>query len=214
MSSQPAFCAYCGARLTPGSAFCTSCGQRVVAAPQEVAPAYPPPGPPPPPAMGPAPAAPTAPPTPRRRSSRGQASRKTKASGAKGKSVGTALLLTLVGVLLVIMGLRGPVLEVAGASAPGVITDVTQDTSSEDSDYTYNISYSFRTSDGEQHNGITKRSNVLNAGTLPAPGSAINVRYLPSLPLVNAPSGEATLSIGSIMMLVIGVGLTVFAWRR
>lgn len=205
MSSQPAFCMHCGAPLAPGAAFCTSCGQRVATA-------YPPPpspSPPPPPQPSPAPAVEAAPPAPRRRSSS-----RSKPAKAKGSSVGGKILLTFVGLLLMLMGVRGPVLQVAGSSAPGVITDVTRDTSSEDSDYDYNISYSFRMPDGEQRNGMTRRSNVLNTGTLPRTGSAVTVRYLPSLPLLNAPSGEAKLSIGSIVMLVIGVGLIVLAWRR
>lgn len=213
MSSQPAFCIHCGARLTPGSAFCTSCGQRVADAttPPEVVNAYPPPSPPPPPPppAGRAPVVTTAPPASRRRSSS-----RPKAAKAGGNSVGGKIVLTLVGVLLLLMAVRGPVLQVAGATAPGVVTHVTRDTSSEDSDYDYDISYTFTTPDGKQHNGMTTRSNVMNASRLPATGSAVTVRYLPALALVNAPSGEAKLSVGSIVMLVLGVGLMVVAWRR
>jgi hypothetical protein len=110
MSSQPAFCIYCGAPLPPGSAVCGSCGQRVAAAP--AAPqgpaAYPPPSPPPPTP----PATPTtAAPRPRRRSAARATAKK------RGPSVGSALLLTLVSLMLIFFGLRGPILQVAGATA-------------------------------------------------------------------------------------------------
>jgi len=201
MSSQPQFCTHCGARLTPGSTFCTSCGQPVAAS------TAPPPGPttPPPPSSPPPPSPPPAAswPTP--------ASRPT--TRARGSSIGSRIGLTLVGLFILFLGLRGPLLQVAGVTASGVITDVSRDTSS-DSRYDYIIKYEFVTADGKTHSGSTTRSDVFDVTRLPSTGAAMTVRYLPALPFVNAPAGETGMSIGSIVMVVLGLGMAVLAWRH
>jgi len=116
--------------------------------------------------------------------------------------------------MLILFGLRGPILQVAGATAIGAVTSVTQDTSDEDSSgYAYDISYSFRTPDGQQRNGMTTRSNVLNTASLPAKGSRVTVRYLPAAPFINAPAGEATFSLGTIALLAIGALVIYLGWR-
>lgn len=218
MSSRPLFCTHCGTRLVPGSAYCVSCGQRVAPDAAPAAPeAYAPPAPPPPaPATYP-PAPPTTPPPPpgvTPTPAPPQAPTARPVAQPRRSSVGGRLVLTLAGLLILALGLRGPILQFAGATAPGVVTRVTQDASDDGSGYDFTIRYAFRTPDGVERSGSTMRSNVLVVTNLPATGSTLMVRYLPAWPPLNMPAGEATLSLASIALVAFGLVLTAVAWAR
>lgn len=191
MSSQPLFCTHCGTRLVPGSAYCVSCGQRIAPAASD---AYAPPPAPPPSAIYP-PVAPSRAPTVERQR----------------LSVGARLGMTVIGLLFLIFGLRGPFLQFVGASASGVVTRVTQERARGDIGYTYPVRYTFLTSEGVEHSGSTEFYNV-PVTTLPRTGSTITVYYLPAWPALNMPAHEADLTILPIVLIVLGFGLTVLAW--
>lgn len=104
----------------------------------------------------------------------------------KKKSNRTRLVLVGVGILLILLGLRGIALAVIGKTAQATVTEVQQTVSQQDDsmDHNYQISYRFRI-DGKDYTGSFTRKKVYNTATLPSVGSAVSIRYLPAAPSVN-----------------------------
>ena len=188
-STQQRFCEQCGTALGPNARFCGKCGQ--------------------PAAIAPAPAAQAPPPAAPDWVSSAQAQACTVAQNLpqrkKKGSIWGRLLLIVVGLALVILGLRGPVLGAIGGSASAVITDVSLADSEE---HEYQVTYRF-TVDGKAFTGSWSQE-ALNVTTLPGEGSTIGVRYLPQWPAMNVPARDATPSIGSLLLSLLGVALILF----
>jgi hypothetical protein len=186
MTQQPAFCRNCGQPLSPGTAFCINCGAAVSAqssvptndAPQPAA--YMP-------QPMPYPAQPAVYPALRPK---------------KRPSVGVIL----VGLLLILVGLRGPAALLFGKSATARIDSVRQvvDSTADRMDYTYRISYSFA-ADGKSQGGSYDLNKVYNVATLPGTGSLLTVKYIPGLAFINTPASQG--SPGLAMLLLCGLGI-------
>jgi hypothetical protein len=194
MNQQPAFCRNCGQPLSPGTAFCINCGAAVSAqspVPTDDAPqpntAYAPQPMPyaPQPAAYPAPTSYPAP-KPKKR---------------------PAVGVILVGLLLILVGLRGPTALLFGKSATARIDSVRQviDSTADRMDYKYRISYSFAAADGKSHSGSYDLNKVYNVATLPGTGSLLTVKYIPGLAFINTPASQG--SPGLAMLLLCGLGV-------
>ena len=196
-STQQRFCEQCGTALGPNARFCGKCGQPVAAtAPTgrgEVAALT----------SGSAPAG------------RGEAASSAQAQACtmaqnlpqrkKKGSIWGRLLLIIVGLALVILGLRGPVLGAIGESATAVITDVSVSDSEE---HEYQVTYRF-TVDGKAYTGSWSQE-ALNITTLPREGATIGVRYLPQWPAMNVPARDAMPSTGNLLLSALGLALILF----
>jgi len=129
----------------------------------------------------------------------------------KKKSNRTRLVLVGVGILLILLGLRGIALAVIGKTAQATVTEVQQTVSQQDDsmDHNYQISYRFRI-DGKDYTGSFTRKKVYNTATLPSVGSAVPIRYLPAAPSVNGgpdagPVGGLVLGALGLVLLFLGV---------
>ena len=192
-------CSQCGSALRTDDRFCGNCGHSVEPLPEQpsdsvVEPAVaPPPPPPPPPAASSAPAKKKPAARPRRSSS----TRAKKAQKKQG-GIGGRILLFVVGILVLLSAVRGPVLSVVGLRTVGTIERVTPP----DEDDVYTIHYSF-TAEGKERGGLyTMRT--LNTSRLPGQGSSIPLRYLPGAPFINTPESYATFGIGTLLILGLG----------
>ncbi|HEY3368920.1 MAG TPA: hypothetical protein VGK74_28010 [Symbiobacteriaceae bacterium] len=102
-------------------------------------------------------------------------------------------LFAVAGLLLMAYGLKGPVLAVAGADAPGTVTGIKADHSTNKSGAltrNYEIRYQFAPAGSTVTEGVAYRSNVYDITTLPDTGSTVAVRYLQTLPFINLPSRD------------------------
>ncbi|HNS22053.1 MAG TPA: DUF3592 domain-containing protein [Sedimentisphaerales bacterium] len=121
------------------------------------------------------------------------------------------LVLLGVGALLVFLGLRVVAVRVAGTVTQGVVTDVRQIVSdtSDKMDHNYRISYRFAVN-GKDYAGNLDRKKVYNTSTLPAVGSAVAVRYIPTAPFLNGAADANPLmgiALGALGLLVGIAGL-------
>lgn len=99
------------------------------------------------------------------------------------------LFLGALGLLLLAWGLGMPMVAWLGAEAPGTITHVRRQLGDRGeaipNRYSYAISYEFRLPDGRIAQGSTYRvGDYFSPGKL-AKGSAVQVRYLPGLPVIS-----------------------------
>lgn len=187
-AGEQRYCEYCGAALGPDARFCGRCGRPVAQAA------------PPPQATEPLP--------PVQPVSRAQAQAcavvetlpKKKRTPILGR-----ILAVLVGLLLVALGLRGPILGIMGESATAIITDVSL---SDAEEHEYQIAYRF--SVGSQTYTGAWNQEALNVATLPGEGAQIAVRYLPAWPGLNAPVRHTTPGLANLLLVGLGVLLIVF----
>ncbi len=187
-AGEQRYCEHCGAALGPDARFCGRCGQPVAQAA------------PPPQAAEPQP--------PAQPVSRAQAQAcavvetmpKRKRTPILGR-----VLAVLVGLLLIALGLRGPILGVMGESATAVITDVSL---SDAEEHEYQIAYRFSVG-GQTYTGAWDQE-VLNVATLPGEGAQIAVHYLPAWPVLNAPVRHTTPGLANLLLVGLGVLLVLF----
>ncbi|NLB45484.1 MAG: zinc ribbon domain-containing protein [Clostridiaceae bacterium] len=121
----------------------------------------------------------------------------------------------VVGVLLLIMGIRIPLALALGVETTGTVRSVEQRINSNSSklDHNYDIHYTFRTRDGKTGSGTTSMNRVYNVTRLPAEGSNIGVTYLPGLPFVNVPSDQKNLGWSTLIFIALGALLLVMGIR-
>lgn len=175
------FCNNCGKPLEVGARFCKYCGQTVTI-PQQ-----------------------TQFQTPQQPVYHPQVeipSTKTQLRNKRKMSIGGVL----VGILLLIIALRFPLLGLLGTETSAIVTDTTQVVSSSSSklDYNYKISYQF-TIDGTNYKSSYQMNKVYNISKLPQTGSTVKVLYLEALPQVSAPANQKKALLGSITLGVIGI---------
>ena len=198
-ANQKRFCEQCGAEVSAGAKFCGKCGQPMGAE----APATLTPGPSP---TGRGEAAPA--PYEQVRTSVAQdqacavaqAAPKKKKSGCFGR-----LLLIVVGLAMIILGLQGPILGIVGEPATAVVTDVSV---SDREEHEYQVTYQFVV-DGKTLSGSWNQE-ALNITTLPNEGATVAIRYLPQWPSFNVRRGETTPTIGTLLVVGLGVALVLF----
>ena len=126
------------------------------------------------------------------------------------RSQGIRLVLLGAGLLLILLGMRGVVLSVAGESVQAEVTNVTEaaDRQDDPTDRNYSIAYRFSV-DNRDYSGSYTCKRVYNTANLPTLGDAVTVRYLPPLPAINA--GPDTGMAGGSVMGVLGLLLLVCA---
>lgn len=95
------------------------------------------------------------------------------------KSIKNRLILIVVGILLVLVGVRSVALVAVGKKTQATVTEVKKATgqSNDSMDHNYQISYRF-TVEGKQYNGGFTRKKVYNTATLPSVGALVSVRYI------------------------------------
>jgi hypothetical protein len=127
------------------------------------------------------------------------------------KSNRTRLILVGVGILLVLLGVRGLALGLIGQTAQATVVKVEQAVTQQDSpmDHNYQISYRFSVN-GKDYTGSFTRKKVFNTATLPSAGSAVPIRYLAAAPSVNGgpdagPVGGLVLGALGLFLLFLGV---------
>jgi len=126
------------------------------------------------------------------------------------KSTKHRLIFVGLGVLLLLLGLRGVALQVAGKSAQAKVTQVKKATSSQDDqmDHNYRILYRFAVN-GKDYTGSLTQKKVYNTLTLPSVGAMVPIRYLPSAPSINGSVKEGILSgllfgvLGIVVLIVV-----------
>ncbi len=122
------------------------------------------------------------------------------------------LVLLVVGLLLVLLGLRGVALTVAGKSVQAEVTAVNRAVGQQDDamDHNYQISYRFSVGD-KGYTGNLTRTRVYNAATLPSVGDKVTVRYVAAAPAING--GSDVKPLGTIVLGVIGIGVMFLAFK-
>ncbi|NLO37549.1 MAG: zinc ribbon domain-containing protein [Clostridiaceae bacterium] len=121
----------------------------------------------------------------------------------------------VIGVLLLIMGIRIPLALALGEETTGTVKSVEQRINSTSSklDHNYDIHYTFRTRDGKTGSGTTSMNRVYNVTRLPAEGSSIGVTYLPGLPFVNVPSDQKNMGWSTLIFIALSALLLVAGIR-
>lgn len=123
------------------------------------------------------------------------------------------LFLILAGLLLILFGLRGPVLAVAGTDHTATVTAVKRAANQKVTDHNYTITYQFTAPGGQAVTGGFDRRNVYDATTLPRTGSSVRIRYLKAWPSYSAPASESGFTLmglgaAGLGVLVLILGLT------
>lgn len=127
------------------------------------------------------------------------------------KSGRSRLLLSAVGILIVLLGLRGMALGVAGKTTQANVTEVKRAVGdqSDRMDYNYTIRYRFSLN-GKEYTGSFTRKKVYNAATLPSIGAPVTVRYLSCAPVINGGSDTGLLTglvLAAFGVLLFGIGV-------
>ncbi len=185
MVQQQKFCVHCGQPLNPGVSFCQSCGtptagQATPTAGQAAPVVYPP-----------APAAASV-----------QMPVYQQAQPRKKPNI----LLILVGIVMILAGMIQPAAHLFGQEATASITKTQQriDSSSDQMDYNYQISYAFSV-DGKQYNGNYHMNKVYNVSRLPRIGSTVPIKYIAMMPGINAPTNQGNPFV--FLLIVSGLGI-------
>lgn len=120
------------------------------------------------------------------------------------------ILITLLGIALILMGSSWIILGVVGKSAPAVITSIRREggerTDGKPGRYTYNIGYAFTLPDGKEINGFSKKIGD-SVYLKPDGTSVVQVRYLPSLPYINAMDKDTGFGAGQFTLILAGTAL-------
>ena len=129
----------------------------------------------------------------------------------KGVGLLSRIVSILLGLLLIAFGLRGPILDIAGASTMATVTGVAEG----EEDFNYTVSYRF-TVHRTPYSG-TMGLEAYNSALIPEQGSLLAVRYLPLWPTINAAGKASGLGLGHIAAVVAGIVLIAVsgrvAWR-
>lgn len=123
-----------------------------------------------------------------------------------------SVLLIILGIALIMIGLRGPILLAAGTMTTASITDVKQyvkSNSSKSTDHNYQVFYSFTDSAGKEASGSYIRYNVYDVMALPDRGERISVRYLSFLSGINVPAETFPLSWADAGCIAAGAALLI-----
>ena len=133
---------------------------------------------------------------------------------AKAKRRPTASLL-LVGIVLMLFGLRVPAIALFGASAAGVVTDREQrvDTQSSRMDYNYDITYQFTTREGKTVKGSYRMNRVYDVRKLPVTGSQVRVKYVPGMDYINMIPDQEGQILGVLFLIGAGTVVLVMGLR-
>ena len=115
----------------------------------------------------------------------------------------------LVGLLLLVYGLEGPLLGVVGASSTAMVSAVSRTGKSTARDY--RVQFRFRSEDGKEHTGAFIRSGVYDTTALPKTGSTLALRYLRAAPGINLSAAEAGLNPGRLGAMAVGAAVIVLA---
>jgi hypothetical protein len=190
-STQQRFCEQCGTAMSPTARFCGKCGQPVSDSAAG-------------PTLAPAPKAPAPTEQVRVAIAEDQAYAVAQAAPKKKSSVWSRLLFVLIGLALIFLGLRGPILGLVGEQATATVTDV-----SEGEDHQYDVAYRFTVNGSEVRGAWTQEA--LNIATLPREGNTVSVRYLPAWPgMMNVPANQAAPSIANLALAALGLALILF----
>lgn len=143
-------------------------------------------------------------------------SRPASSGGASFRGILGRIGLCLVGLILLLAGLRGPLLSVVGESASATVTDVKEDRSrnSKATDHNYVVRYEFRSGRGETATGSYSLARVYDATTLPRRGTGLRVLYLGAWPSLNLSGAEATPDLLGVGLAALGVLLVAVGLRR
>lgn len=122
------------------------------------------------------------------------------------------ILLILLGAALILWATGDLALGLFGEHASAVVTHIRREggerTDGKPNRYTYSISYTFVLPDGEEFNGFTKK--IGDAVYLKADGTGrIAVRYLKTMPYINAPEESLSLPLKQAMLTAVGILLIV-----
>jgi len=108
------------------------------------------------------------------------------------------------------MGSSWIILGVVGKSVPAVITSIRREggerTDGKPGRYTYNIGYAFTLPDGKEINGFSKKIGD-SVYLKPDGTSIVPVRYLPSLPFINAMEKDTGFGAGQLTLILAGTAL-------
>ena len=131
---------------------------------------------------------------------------------SKRKKIGARILISLLGVSFILWGVGTIVLGIIGEHETAVITSIRRQ-GGERSDgkpgrYTYSIGYTFILPDGKRVSGSTTK--IRNAVFLKTEGKSVApVRYLKSMPTINALEEDTKPSFGQLMVIFVGTCLIV-----
>ena len=127
------------------------------------------------------------------------------------KSIGTSIIVVFIGLLLLLLALRLPILNLIGTKTLGQVTNIRKvvDSNTSSMDFTYRVSYVFLDDDGKSINSSFDMAKDYDFSKVPREGKMITIRYLPAIPHFNAPTEYNNSGLGSFVMSIIGIGLIV-----
>ncbi len=119
----------------------------------------------------------------------------------------------ILGILLLLFGLRIPILGLFGTSTSAVVTDTRQivDSTSDKMDYNYSITYSYTDQNGKDHTSSYQMNKVYNSSSLPGINSTISVKYLPAVPFISVTSAQSN-GIGALILMGLGLLLIILGF--
>lgn len=116
-------------------------------------------------------------------------------------------LITIIGIMLIGMGVIYSTLGIIGEKTTGIITDVRREmgerNDSKPGNYTYSIGYSFELPNGIIVFGSTKK--ISDGIYIKNPNTIVAVRYLKSFPQINALQEDTELNIGKLILIALGI---------
>ncbi|HYE69591.1 MAG TPA: hypothetical protein VEA58_13320 [Anaerovoracaceae bacterium] len=119
-------------------------------------------------------------------------------------------LITLLGIVLILMGMSEIFLGFAGERADAVVTDIRREggerTDGRPGRYTYNIGYTFTLADGRAINGVAKK--IGNAVYLKANGQqTVPIRYFRDFPYISTMEKDDGSGAGQLTLIIAGGAL-------
>lgn len=126
-----------------------------------------------------------------------------------------SLFISLIAIMLIAFGLLRISLGFIGGRDTALITGTRRQSGERNeavpNRYTYSISYTFTTVDGQKIDGFTYKTDsavyIKNSGPKPA---MIQVRYLKAIPYFNALESDAGLNAGNVVLALAGLLLLRF----
>lgn len=127
------------------------------------------------------------------------------------KNIGASIVIILIGLVLILIAVRLPLLSVFGTKTAGQVVDIEKviDSNTSSMDYTYRVKYVFTDDDGKSIESSFEIPKAYDFSQVPREGTVISIQYLPAWSKLSVPTDYNNSPLGTIVMILLGIGLII-----
>lgn len=127
------------------------------------------------------------------------------------KNVGASIVIILIGLFLLLIAIRLPILSLIGTETVGqvVAIDKIVDSNTSNMDYTYRISYIFIDDNKKSVESTFDMPRAYDFSKVPREGTMITIKYLSAWSRLNVPVDYNNSALGTVVMILLGIGLII-----